>query len=473
MLKLTMHLYAWTGHPRYGDFYERAYYNHIIGSIGEHGGIKTYAQALGHGSRKKNQGPTSCCYGTGMESFSKLADSIYYFKEDSLFVNLYIASVLEWKDKGVKVTQETIFPESDGMIFTVETKDVKQFALNLRVPFWATKGMAVTVNGKKVDTASAKPTSWFTLNRRWNNGDKVEVCIPMSLHYQPMPDDPDLVAIMCGPLVLAGELDERDFADKANGGTGAFVLKGTLMDELVPAKYYFTGDRAKLEQWIKPVPGKALTFKTVGQPHDVVLRPYNVFRPHARTDYGDLVDAQGLDLTFKVDGKAKGGVNASKLPDKYNSNARFEVYWVLAKDGNSAKIRNIRDEQAKFLENKERMIDVVMPKDPTENVAYRNRQSEGCSFGDHMAFAEKEGARFSWDMKVTPDKPTSVLVYFTSRLFHPSESLMRGNDFWNSSCDILVNDRAIGMVKPQSKDVPWINRVEYIIPEELTKDRIL
>ena len=471
MLKLTRHLYAWTGDPKFGDFYERAYFNHIIGSIGSHGGIKTYSQALGHGSRKINHGPTSCCYGTGMESFSKLGDSIYFRNDNNLYVNLYIASVLNWSDKGIKVTQNTVFPESDTMKFEIEAAKPTQFAMNFRVPYWATKGVKVKVNGRVVKTDEVKPTSWFVIDRKWKSGDTVELCIPMSLHYQPMPDDKNLVAIMYGPLVLAGELDGIDFKESTLGGTGAFVLKDRLMDELVPAKYYFTGSLSKLEKWIKPVKGDPLKFKTVGQPNNVILRPYNVFRPHERSSYINLIGAQGLDLSFKADKKSDSDSGTRELPEKYDSMKHFEVYWVMAEDSNSPKIKSIRDEQAKFLANKARMIDVVMPRHSTENVAYRNSQvGEGVWYGWNLIHASDK-AWFSWDLKVVPDKPVNLLVQYTSRLFRPAATLMSGNDYWNSSFDILVEGRIIATKKPHNENGPWISYVEYELPQELTKGK--
>ncbi|MBC8481663.1 MAG: glycoside hydrolase family 127 protein, partial [Planctomycetes bacterium] len=448
MLKLTRHLYAWTGDPKFGDFYERAYFNHIIGSIGSHGGIKTYSQALGHGSRKKDHGATSCCYGTAMESFSKLGDSIYFRSDNNLYVNLYIASVLNWNGKGIKVTQNTVFPESDTMKFEIEAAKPTEFAMNFRVPYWATNGIKAKVNGKAVKTNNVKPTSWFVIDRKWKSGDTVELVIPMSLHYQAMADDPGMVAIMYGPLVLAGELDGVDFFKPELGGTGAFVLKDRLMDELVPAKYYFTGLLSKLDKWIKPLKGDPLKFKTVGQSNNVVLRPYNEFRPHARSSYIDLIDAQGLDLSYKADKKSGSDSVIKELPEKYNSMKHFEVYWVMAKDGDEPNIKRIRDEQAKLLANKARMIDIVMPRHSTESVAYRNRQaSEGIRYGWNLIHASDK-VWFSWDLKITSDKPVNLLVQYTSRLFRPASTLMSGNDFWNSSFDILVDGKVIATKKP-------------------------
>ena len=147
-----------------------------------------------------------CCTGTGSEEYAKLGDTIYFHDDDSLYVNLYIASQLEWPEKGVSVRQETRFPEQEGTTISITAKAPVQMGINLRIPYWA-KGGSVKVNGTALPAFSS-PSSYLSLNRVWKNGDKIELSLSMDLHVAPMPDDEHLQAVMYGPLVLAGRFDE-------------------------------------------------------------------------------------------------------------------------------------------------------------------------------------------------------------------------------------------------------------------------
>jgi DUF1680 family protein len=250
MLKLTRYLMRWTADPVYGDYYERAYLNGILGTQDLETGMLVYFMPLGTGFVKQFGTPYDsfwCCYGTGIESFAKLGDSIYFHDDDGLYVNLFVASAVEWPEKGLRLEQVTRFPEDDSTTLVFHTNRPVSTALKVRVPHWAMRGVTVQVNGKPVDVR-AKPSSYLSINRTWRNGDTVEVRIPMALHAHPMPDDPEMAAIMYGPLVLAG-LTDRD--------------------------RFFLGDMNDLASWIKPAPGEALTFRTAGQPADVTFVPLN------------------------------------------------------------------------------------------------------------------------------------------------------------------------------------------------------
>jgi DUF1680 family protein len=250
MLKLTRYLMRWTADPVYGDYYERAYLNGILGTQDLETGMLVYFMPLGTGFVKQFGTPYDsfwCCYGTGIESFAKLGDSIYFHDDDGLYVNLFVASAVEWPEKGLRLEQVTRFPEDDSTTLVFHTNRPVSTALKVRVPHWAMRGVTVQVNGKPVDVR-AKPSSYLTINRTWREGDKVEVRTPMALHAQSMPDDPEMAAIMYGPLVLAG-LTDRD--------------------------RFFLGDMNDLASWIKPAPGEALTFRTAGQPADVTFVPLN------------------------------------------------------------------------------------------------------------------------------------------------------------------------------------------------------
>jgi DUF1680 family protein len=275
MLKLTRHLFAWTASPEYADFYERALYNHILASQDPDRGMMTYYVSLKPGHFKTYSSPADsfwCCVGTGMENHVKYGDSIYFHDADSLYVNLFIPSELRWHDKGLTVTQTTRFPEAGATRLTLACPRPVSAALKIRCPAWA-RGMKVSVNGRAHEVA-AHPGSYVSLPGFWKSGDHIDVTLPMHLHSEALPDDPAKVALLYGPLVLAGQLGAEGLAPPipyAAGDQGAYFH---VADPPVPV--LVAGDDQPLDAWIKPVAGRPLTFQTVGagRPADVTLKPF-------------------------------------------------------------------------------------------------------------------------------------------------------------------------------------------------------
>jgi len=271
MMKLTRHLYEWTGDPRYFDYYERVLINHRIGTILPEKGFTQYYLSLTPGIWKTfgtEDRSFWCCTGTGGEEYSKLNDSIYWRDAAGLYVNLFIPSELNWQEKGVRVRQETSFPDEQKttLIFTANTPTA--MTLRLRVPGWLDAPPEARVNGKTLE-ASASPGSYLTIHRTWKTGDRVELNLPMKLRIEAMPDDPRMQAILYGPLVLAGDLGTEGLKEDLIIGTSAARLNvaGKIA---VPA---FKGGGA-VETWVKPAE-KPLTFRTSGQSTDVTLMPLN------------------------------------------------------------------------------------------------------------------------------------------------------------------------------------------------------
>jgi hypothetical protein len=223
------------------------------------------------GSHKNYNGPLDafwCCTGTGVENHAKYGDSIYFHSGDTLFVNLFIASELAWPEKSLMLRQETRFPEQAGTALTFGCRKDVRLDLRLRVPGWAQKGVTVTINGR-VEPVAASPGTYLSLDRVWKNGDRVAVDLPMSLRLWKMPDNPNIAAVLLGPIVLAGELSAEPPAGEAVYGPYHAEGVRAAAPDLVPPS-------ADLEDWIKSVPGRPLTFRTsgAGRPVDVDLVPF-------------------------------------------------------------------------------------------------------------------------------------------------------------------------------------------------------
>ena len=266
MMKLTRHLFGWSPDARLMDYYERTLFNHRLGTINPEDGTMMYYLPLASGYWKTFGKPFDslwCCTGTGSEEYAKLTDTIYFHDDDSLYVNLYVDSQLEWPEKGLRFRHETRFPEEQGTTLTVLGNSPVQLGINLRVPYWV-QGGSVKINGTALP-AFASPSSYLTLNRLWKPGDKIELSLPMGLHIDPMPDDRTLQAVMYGPLVLAGRLDpvtkEMSYGD----------YEPKPGDQVkVPD---ITANAGKPTAWIEPDAKQPLTFHAVGQAQASTMVP--------------------------------------------------------------------------------------------------------------------------------------------------------------------------------------------------------
>jgi len=206
MLKLTRHLFGWSPEARYMDYYERVLFNHRLGTMDPETGTTMYYYPLGAGQWKIYATPTDsfyCCNGTGVEEFGKFADSIYFHDDNSVYVNLYIASELNWPEKNLKLRQETEFPRQQGTRITVFSPKPADTAIRLRIPYWS-QGGSVKINGRELP-AFASSGSYLTLRGPWKSGDAIELSLPMSVHSWRMPDDDSIQAAMYGPLVMAAK----------------------------------------------------------------------------------------------------------------------------------------------------------------------------------------------------------------------------------------------------------------------------
>ncbi|KAJ4355934.1 uncharacterized protein N0V89_003959 [Didymosphaeria variabile] len=216
MLKLTRELF--TMNPTdatYFDFYERALINHMLGQQNpatDHGHI-TYFTSLNPGGHR-GLGPAWgggtwstdydshwCCQGTGIETNTKMQDSIYFYDDSSLYVNLFTPSKLNWKARSVTIIQSTTFPASDTTSLTVIGGD--SWAMKIRIPSW-TSGATITVNGV-TQSITTTPGSYATLSRTWASGDVVIVKLPMKLRVIPANDNKSVAALAFGPTVLCGD----------------------------------------------------------------------------------------------------------------------------------------------------------------------------------------------------------------------------------------------------------------------------
>jgi uncharacterized protein len=204
MMKLTRHLFGQQPDASHFDYYERMLLNVRYGTQ-DRNGMLMYYVSLRPGLYKTFGTQFDafwCCTGTGSEEYSKLNDSIYFHDDSSVYVNLFIPSKLDWKERGLQLRQTTEYPNQGRITFTVDAAPSKPITLKVRVPYWATQGATVAINGAPLEV-TATPSTYLEVSHPWKTGDVVIVDIPMTLHIDQAPDDKQVQAAMYGPLVLA------------------------------------------------------------------------------------------------------------------------------------------------------------------------------------------------------------------------------------------------------------------------------
>lgn len=223
IMKVDRHLFQWTADPKFFDHYERAQLNGIIGNQKGPGEF-IYMLPLGvPGQTKGDNAPVGsqvawgepfgmfyCCYDTLMESFSKLGDSIYFHSGSTLFVNLFVASTLNWSENNVVLVQDTSFPTTSMSKLIVQDTPSSPWTLKIRVPQWTQQGASILINSQAVNI-SLVPGTFFVITRVWQSNDTVEINFPMSFHAELLDDNRThfntFAALQYGPLVLAGLTD--------------------------------------------------------------------------------------------------------------------------------------------------------------------------------------------------------------------------------------------------------------------------
>jgi DUF1680 family protein len=376
MLKLTRHLYAWQPEVRFMDFYERALYNHILASQDPARGMFAYFLSLEPGHFKTYSTAEDsfwCCVGTGMENHAKYGDTIFARDAGSLYVNLFIPAELTWRDRGVKVRQETQFPASDTTRLTISTGRPVGFKLKIRHPGWAAGPLLISINGQPQADAS-QPGTYAELNRTWADGDRVEVRLPLALHTETLPGADDLVALMYGPIVLAGKL-----------GTDGMPLPYAV-DQLDQARRphpeapVFVTDTKDWLDKVELLSAPALLFRSHGlaQPHEVPFAPL-----------------------YQL------------------NNERYAVYWRVMSTAAWQQAQATAAAAAKeWAEAEKSALDYVVAGDAVSEAAhvYQGDKSDAGVIGGRAWRGARRGGNFSYELDAHhASQPLTLLCVFDSR----------------------------------------------------------
>ncbi|KQV14322.1 MULTISPECIES: beta-L-arabinofuranosidase domain-containing protein [unclassified Kitasatospora] len=329
MLKLTREL--WQLNPdraSYFDFYEKALLNHVIGAqnpADPHGHI-TYFSSLNPGGRRgkgpawgggtwsTDYGTFWCCQGTGVESNTKLMDSIYFHDGTTLTVNLFLPSVLDWTQRGITVTQTTAYPAEDTTTLKFTGSVGGTWSIRVRIPAW-TSGATVSVNGV-AQSVVATPGTYATLTRSWTSGDTVTVKLPMRVALQAANDNPGVAAITYGPAVLAG-----NYGSTALSALPALVPSSVTRTSSTALAFTATANGATVN---------------LGPFHDAQGFNYNVYWRTDTTGFRLVNAASGLVLGIQNMSTADGG-----LALQWADTGTADHNWALIVDGTALRLRNL------------------------------------------------------------------------------------------------------------------------------------
>jgi DUF1680 family protein len=429
MLKMTRKIFVLRPDAHYADFHERALFNHILASQDPQDGWACYMVPVGRGVQHEYEqnmldGGFTCCTGSSMESHALHGLGLYYEAGDKLWVNLYAPSTADWQSAGVKLTMDTDFPEGETATLHLTLAAPEELTIALRRPHWAGTNFSIKVNGAPFSAFSLlpssfpPPSSWFVeLKRTWKTGDTIAVTLPKTLRLEPLPDNPRRVAILWGPLVLAGDLGPEEGRRRGgdHGEVPVFVLPASSASSfsILPSSFP--------PSWLKPLPDKPGCFRTdgVGKDRDVDFVPF--YRLHRRTYaiYWDLFTPQEWDQ------------RAGELAAERERQRKLEAATVgFAQPGEMQAER-----------------DANMQGEDTEPLRLQGR-------------AGRRGAKwFSFDLPVDPAHPMALVVTYN-------------HDEWQQrKFEILVDGVRVGEQTIERRGPMRFFDVEYAVPAELLKGK--
>jgi len=374
-----------------------------------------------------------CCVGTGLENHGKYGEFIYTYGEDTLYVNLFVASELNRKDKGVKVTQNTHFPYKESAKLTFNLEQPSRFSVMIRSPWWVKPGTMKVVSDGKDYAVDSVPSSYIAVEREWKDGDVVEISFPMPVTIEELPNVPNYISILRGPIVLGTRLGTRDLRGLvADDHRWTHIAHGTLVSLFDTPPLVGTREeiQSKLEN-MQPVPDKPLHFAVP-----------NLFQDER---YKDLV----LEPFFGI------------------HDSHYMVYWYSGTQQEYDRMfeRNLEGERRRLALDA-RTVDAVNAGEQQPEVDHSIQQQNSES-GVHQDEAWRHawsGGYFQYEMKTNGLKDLSLMVRYW------------GNDSGNRTFDILIDGQ---LLVTENITGMW-NRnefvnVEYKIPAEMleSKERIV
>ena len=412
MLKLTRALFMLTGERKYADYYENTFINSILASVNRETGMTTYFQPMATGCFKTYCNPDVnknyfwCCTGTGLENFTKLGDSIYFYDDESstLLVNQYFSSTVNWKAKGIKLSQKSDIPMGEAVSFTVETtadSAVTDFTLALRIPDWTAATPSLLINDAEADTKDfAEEDGYLFIKRNWQSGDTITLNLPMEIRAYTLPDNPKAAAFKYGPVVLAAELGRDDKMTLRQVGVQCDVCANKIIRGIsLPLNGNYGGTNG-----LKPIAPEYILIKNAQSTEDFLSNINEHFerQPGSLTFVlHDIGFGDSGDLTFS--------------PYYLINNQRYGIYWLYVTElPKQTEADDAEKELAKYTFIEGIGVGYGTQTEGNETTAPYMQESGTGSVGQphELTRYAKDGGSFSYVCKVNPDKKNFLQCNF-------------------------------------------------------------
>ncbi len=458
MLKLTRTLFMLTGEKQYADYYENTFVNAILASVNRETGMTTYFQPMATGCFKTycnidvNKNYFWCCTGTGLENFTKLGDSLYFYDENTLFVNQYVSSDVKWKEKNVSLSVSSALPEKGNITLEIKGEGAAAFRLALRVPDWAAGCPEVFVNDEcvKVSDDDIK-AGYIFITRRWNTGDRILLSLPMEVRAYNLPDNDRCLALKYGPVVLAAELGRDDKMSLRQVGVQCDVCANKIVRGLeLPLNGNYGGTSG-----LKPLATETLL---VNEPVDEFMKNINK----------NLEKQEGLNFALKC--KGFDGHNCTPLSLTFSpyyriNNQRYGIYWLFTDSEEEIKmLGTLAESSAKSSGNYIEGIGVGYGAQTEGNETtypYMQETGTGSVADPHeLTRYAKAGGSFSYVFKVLPDEDKKIFLDCT---FLKADD---GKQIVIKSGDTLIAEYTLSS---ECEDEKFAKSFE--LPQALTKDQ--
>lgn len=279
MLKLTGELIQQDPQQKYAAYAENALINQILPSMDPVEGVTTYFMSLKPGHFKTyhtghvHDGSMWCCAGSGMENPTRYTDLTYFKDADALYVNTFMPSQVDWTEKGITLTQEGDSTTADEtMRMTVNTDSPTDAELNVRIPSWANGDVLVTINGQAYQ-GDVNRGEYLALNRQWQDGDEVEVTLDKNLYLRRSRDDPNMISVYYGAVLLAGGLGTDGLPGNNQKAVGQGDYAGVPITVSVPDIDAINADPSS---WLVPVSGEEMHFELYddGVATGIIFKPF-------------------------------------------------------------------------------------------------------------------------------------------------------------------------------------------------------
>lgn len=427
MLKLTEDLFRMTPQAKYADYYERTMYNHILSTQHpEHGGYVYFTPARPRHYRVYSEPNEAmwCCVGSGMENHGKYSQFIYTHQNDSLFLNLFVASELNWREKGIKMVQETQFPNEEITRLKI-TEGTAKFKLMVRYPSWVKEGaLKITVNGKPVEF-DAKPSSYVALERNWKKGDEVQILLPMQNTIEKMPNVPNYIAILHGPILLGAK-------------TGTEDLKGLVADD---------------GRWAHIAGGERLP----------VDKAPIIIENSVEDIAGKITPVKDKPFTFTASFNTVNNANIELEPFYGIHDSRYMIYWMwLTESQYKNYIDSLAVVEKERIELQKRTIDFVAPgeQQPEADHQMEKMKSSTGNFQDEFWRDARNEGYFSYNMATNSETGLSLMVRYW------------GAEWGNRKFDIFIdNEKLVTEDNTGRWNQSQFQEVKYEIPDSMVKDK--